>query len=121
MNTETCNNLLLNSSLSASNRSYISVPLTRTESNDDLNFFHHNNSSSISTHLKEPSPRIFYREMVVTAATMLLVFAAAATLFVVPALGISIHTFASFWRRGMLSWMAFVSVMHSQHIDELLS
>ena len=50
---------------------------------------------------------------------MLLCSAAASDLFVVPALGISMHTVASLWRRGMLGLIAFVSVTHPQHIDEL--
>ena len=121
MDTETSNNLLMNSSLSAANRSYTSASLARTESNDNLNIFHHDNSRNISLHLEKPAPRIFGRELIVIAATMLLCSAAASNLFVVPALGISMHTVASLWRRGMLGLIAFVSVMHSQHTEELPS
>ena len=121
MDTETCNNLLLNSSLSAANRNYTSASMTRTESNDNLTIFHHDNSRNISLHLEKPASRIFCRELIVIAATMLLCSAAASNLFVVPALSISIYTVASLWRRGMLGLIAFVSVVHSQHIDELPS
>lgn len=107
MDTETCNNLLLNSSLSAANRSYTSASLTRTESNDNLTIFHHDNSRNISLYLEKPASRIFGRELIVIAATMLLCSAAASNLFVVPALGISMHTVASLWRRGMLGLIAF--------------
>ena len=121
MDTETCDNLLLNSNLSAANRVYTNASLTRTESNDNLTIFHHNNSCNIYLHLEKPASRIFCRELIVIAATMLLCSAAASNLFVVPALGISMHTVASLWRRGMLGLIAFVSVMHLQQIDGLPS
>jgi hypothetical protein len=98
-----------------------SASLSKSESNDNLMMllaqFDHSQSNHTHFHASAVATTkpIFPREVVVLAATFVLLFFAGACFFVAPAIGISVHTFTSFWRHGMFGWTALVSLA-SQHL-----
>lgn len=65
-----------------------------------------------------PVHRLCQFGVVLLVSAALLLFAGM-SFFMVPALGIALHTVVSFWRHGMLGWIAFVSIK-SLHLSDRL-